>query len=180
MKKEEIFKLVKELESFFIGYTALGDRLKNSNGMELVFRLDWKGQTRVVGLHASQGHSIGCSFKKPVEKIVKDISRRLIPDYFDDFFLTKRENKERAEFEESEKLKLMAIADAINGQISHDNGHRHVGGPEYIQANNTSIYRAYNGRYEVQLNLSFSDTLKIASFLKSFTLVDLNSVEIKI
>jgi hypothetical protein len=178
MTSEQIQNLVKKLESFFIGFTAVENRLKNSNGMELVFKEDWKGQTIIIGLHAKHGHSIGCSFYKPLEKIFKDIRRRLMPAYHADFFETKKEKIELAEFEEAEKLKLKALASEIDGEICRDYGHRYSGNSEYIKANNVSIYQTYNGRYEVQLDLSYFDAMKMAKFLKDFTLVDLTKVEI--
>lgn len=178
MTSEQIEILVKKLEPFFIGYTAFENRLKNSNGMELVFKEDWKGQTIVIGLHAKSGHSIGCSFSKPLEKIFKDIRRRLMPNYHSDFFETKKEKVEQAEFEAAEKLKLKALASVIEGEICRDYGHRYSGNSEYVRANNVAIYQTYNGRYEVQLNLSYFDAMKMAKFLKDFTLVELTKVEI--
>lgn len=178
MTNEKICELVKRLEPLLIGYCAFDNRLKNSNGMELVFRINWKNQTRVAGLHATNHHSIGCSFDKPIEKIAKDIRRRLIPKYYDDFFKTKRENAERAEFEEAERLRLKALAFAINGQICRNYENVYPGNSEYIKTNNASIYQTYNNRYEIRLNLDFSDTIKMAEFLKDFTLVDLTKIEI--
>ena len=117
MTTEKIIELVKKIEPYFIGYTAEENRLKNSNGMELVFRTDWKDKTTVSGLHARRRHSIGCSFEKPVEKIFKDIRRRLMSDYYADFFENKREKIERTEAEEQEKLKLKALASVIDGSF---------------------------------------------------------------
>lgn len=42
MKTEQLNEFVKKIEPFFLGYTAEENRLKNSNGMELIFRIDWK------------------------------------------------------------------------------------------------------------------------------------------
>lgn len=47
-----------------------------------------------------------------------------------------------------------------------------------MRAKNVSIYQAYNGRYKIELNLSYFDAMKMAKFLKDFTLVELNKVEI--
>lgn len=178
MTNEEIFEVVKKIEPFFIGYTAIENKLKNSNGMELLFKVDWKDQTTVVGLHAKRRHSIGCSFKKSPDKIFKDIWRRLIPGYHADFFETKRENLERAEEQEAEKLKLMAIASVIDGEICRDYGYRCPSNSGYVRAKNVSIYQTYNGRYEIQLNLSYFDTMKMAQFLKEASFVELKKVEI--
>ena len=64
MKDEKIIQLVKNLEPFFIGYKAEADRLKNSNGMELLFSISWNDKPTVRGLHANRSHSIGCSLTK--------------------------------------------------------------------------------------------------------------------
>ena len=80
-----IMQVVKKLEPFFIGYTANENRLTNSNGMELVFRVSWNNKTTICGVNASRHHSIGCSLEKPVEKIASDIRRRLFKEYHKDF-----------------------------------------------------------------------------------------------
>ncbi len=85
MTSDQINDLVNKLEPLFIGYTAKENRLVNSNGMVLVFRICWNNRTTVSGLHASRTHSIGCSFEKPLDKIFKDIRRRLMTDYHVDF-----------------------------------------------------------------------------------------------
>lgn len=95
MTNDKINELVKKLEPLFLGYTAYENRLKNENGMEIVFRSDWNNKTKVSGLHCKHNHSIGCSFEKSPEKIFKDIRSRLMPDYHADFFETKREKIER-------------------------------------------------------------------------------------
>lgn len=166
MDKEKINEFVKKIEPYFLGYTAHENCLKNSNGMELVFRCDWKNKTTVSGLHAKHRHSIGCSFEKPVEKIFKDIRRRLMPDYHADFFKTKKDKIESAEAEELEKQKLRALASVVGGEISCNYGHKHAGSTEYVSANNFSIYQSYNGRYDFHLELSYIDTMKIVQLLK--------------
>ena len=96
MASNQINELVKKLEPLFIGYTAKENRPINSNGMELAFRMNWNNKTTVSGLHASRTHSIGCSFEKPIEKIFKDIRRRLMTGYHTNFFETKRQSIKRA------------------------------------------------------------------------------------
>lgn len=108
MTDDQIKTLVIKLQALFIGFSAHEKSLKNSNGMELYFRVDWKNKMTVSGLHAKKRHSIGCSFEKPVEAIFKDIRRRLFPEYHKDFFETKREQIERTEAEEEAALKLKA------------------------------------------------------------------------
>lgn len=130
MTDEKIHELVKKLETYFIGYKANEKTLKNSNGMELWFRSDWKGKTIVSGLHAKSRHSIGCSFEKPIEKIAKDIRKRLMPEYFDDFFTTKKEKIEQTEMMENDSLKLKAVASVIGGEISRNYGHTYSGNSE--------------------------------------------------
>ena len=91
IKDKEIFKLVKNLEPYFFGYMAEEKTLKNDSGLEFFFHCSWNGKTMVDGLGGKNCHSIGCSFTKPLEKIAKDIKRRLLPAYRDDFFENKRE-----------------------------------------------------------------------------------------
>ena len=116
MTKEEIFKIVKNLEPYFFGYKAKENKLKNKSGLEFLFQDIW-GKTTVVGLGAKSCHSIGCSFRKPLEKIARDIKRRLLPKYRDDFFENKREQKELKEKEAFDRKKLAALAQASGGRI---------------------------------------------------------------
>lgn len=175
MTNEKIHQLVKNLEPLFLGFTAHEDRLKNSNGMELRFHSDWSGKTTVSGLHANHRHSIGCSFEKPIEKIFKDIRRRLMPGYHADFFETKRGKLERAEAEEAAKLKLKALASVIGGNIEHRYGHRSSCGNEYVSAENVSIYPTYRGLYEFNLELGYAEAMKLAEILRDFIAVEMCS-----
>ena len=118
MRDEEIFKLVKNLEPYFFGYTAKENRLKNDSGLEFLFQDIW-GKTTVVGLGAKSRHSIGCSFTKPLEKISKDIKRRLLPKYRDDFFENKKEQRELEEKEAFDRKKLAALAQSCGGRIKN-------------------------------------------------------------
>ncbi len=81
MTKEEIFKIVKNLEPYFFGYTAKENRLKNDSGLEFLFQDIW-GKTTVSGLGGKNYHKIGCSFTKPLDKIAKDIKRPLFFFFF--------------------------------------------------------------------------------------------------
>ncbi len=177
MTTEQIHALVKKLEPLFIGYSAVENRLRNSNGMELAFKIDWKNQTRVLGLHASKTHSIGCSFEKPVEKIFKDIRRRLLAEYHADFFETKREEIKRSEADEEEKLKMRALASVVNGEIERNYGHRFSGTSEYVNAKNISIYRTYSGRHEFHINLSYFDSMRLAKILHELSFIEQTKVE---
>ncbi len=92
MEENQINKLVKSLESHFFGYTAKENKLKNDSGLEFLFQDIW-GKTTVSGLGGKSCHSIGCSFTKPLDKIARDIKRRLLPAYRDDFFEYKKRTK---------------------------------------------------------------------------------------
>ncbi|MBY0315665.1 MAG: hypothetical protein K2Q26_09110 [Bdellovibrionales bacterium] len=172
MTEENIFQLVKKLEPLFIGYTAQENRLKNSNGMELIFRFGRNNKTTVSGLNAKRSHSIGCSFDKPVEKIFKNIRRRLIPAYHADFFDHKREKLERKDAEEANALKLQAIASIIGGEIGQNYGYRYSGNSSAIHAQNASVYETYSGLYEMHLTLDYMNTMKLAKYLKDSNFIE--------
>lgn len=172
MTNNKINELVKKLEPLFLGYTAQENRLKNENGMELVFRSDRKNKTVVSGLHAKHNHSIGCSFEKPIEKIFKDIRHRLMPDYHRDFFESKREKIERQEADELNIQKLKALASVIGGEICSHYGYRNAVGSEYVSSKNVSIYQTYHGHYEFKINLSYIDSMKMAHTFKNLFAVD--------
>lgn len=162
MTSNQIDELVKKLEPLFIGYRAKENRLINSNGMELVFRVSWNNKTTVSGLHASRTHSIGCSFEKPIEKIFKDIRRRLMTDYHADFFEAKRQNIERAEAEELDAQKLRALSSVIGGEIC-----RHYGqGTDCVDSENICIYQSYDGMYKFEIKMDYFDAMKLAHHLK--------------
>ena len=95
MDKEQIKALVKKLEPHFLGYRADCERLKNRFGMEILFGEDWRGKTEVTALLASHYSykKIGCSFEKPIPKIVADIKRRLLPKYYEKFMIYQKEKK---------------------------------------------------------------------------------------
>ncbi len=166
MKTEQLNEFVKKIEPFFLGYTAEENRLKNSNGMELIFRVDWKNKTTVSGLNAKHRHSIGCSFDKPLEKVFKDIRRRLIPAYHADFFENKREKMEQAEAEHSNSQKLKALASVIGGQVERHYGHRGSANSEYVYSESASIYQTYQGNYEFNIVLEYIDAMRLAKILK--------------
>ena len=172
MTNDKINELVKKLEPLFLGYTANENRLKNENGMELVFRMDWNNKTKVSGLHAKHNHSIGCSFEKPIEKIFKDIRSRLMPEYHKDFFETKREKIERQEADEADLQKLKALASVIGGEVCNHYGYRNAVGSEYASTENISIYQTYHGHYEFKINLSYIDAMKMAQNLKNLFVAD--------
>ncbi len=134
--------------------------------MELIFRLNWHNRTTVSGINAKHSHSIGCSFDKPLEKIFKDIRRRLMPEYHADFFEHKREKLERKEAEEANDLKLQAIASVIGGEIGQNYGNRYSGNSSAIHAQNASVYETYSGLYEIHLKLDYISTMKVAKYLK--------------
>lgn len=172
MTNGKINELVKKLEPLFLGYTAYENRLKNENGMEIVFRSDWNNKTKVSGLHGKHNHSIGCSFEKSPEKISKDIRSRLMPDYHADFFETKREKIERQEIEDSNSQKLKALASVLGGEICNHHGYRNAVGSEYVSAESISIYQTYQGHYEFKINLSYIDAMKLAQDLKKLFVAD--------
>ncbi len=89
MEDDQINELVKKLEPYFFGYTAKENKLKNDSGLEFLFQDIW-GKATVSGLGGKSCHSIGCSFTKPLEKIAKDVKRRLLPAYRDDFLNIKK------------------------------------------------------------------------------------------
>ncbi len=177
MTDEQIKELVKKIEPFFIGFKADGKSLKNSNGMEICFREDWKNKTIVSGLYAKKRHSIGCSFEKPIEKIYKDIRRRLMPEYHEDFFKNKKENIERTEAKELEKQKLLALASVVGGELSYNYGQRYSGNSEYVDANNASIYQTYQGLYEFQITLTYFDAMRLAKIIKESTFLEPKQIE---
>jgi len=144
MTSEEINQVVKSLEPLFIGYTATENSLKNSNGMELIFRASWNNKTTVSGLHAGRSHSIGCSFKKSPDKIFKDIRRRLMPSYYEDFFKHKKEKQEREEFKNEKAEKMRAISSVVDGEIRKDYGYSYSSG-NFVSAQNLTIYETYSG-----------------------------------
>lgn len=172
MTNDKINQLVKRLEPLFLGYTAIDNRLKNENGMELVFRSDWKNKTVVSGLHSKHCHSIGCSFNKPIEKIFKDIRNRLMPEYHKDFFETKREKIEAQETDEANIQKLKALASVVGGEICNHYGYRNAVGSEYVSTENISIYQTYHGHYEFKINLNYIDAMKMAQNLKKLFVAD--------
>jgi hypothetical protein len=172
MTNDKINELVKRLEPLFLGYTAYENRLKNENGMEIVFRSDWNNKTKVSGLHAKHCHSIGCSFEKSPEKIFKDIRSRLMPEYHRDFFETKREKIERLEADEADSQKLKALASVIGGEICSHHGYRNAVGCDYVSTENTSIYQTYHGHYEFKISLSYIDAMTLVQNLKKLFVAD--------
>lgn len=172
MTKEQLNEFVKKLEPLFIGYTADESSLKNSNGMELYFCMDWKNKTTVRGLHAKHRHSIGCSFDKPPEKIFKDIRRRLMPDYHTDFFKHKRETQERQEHKAAKDEMLRAIASVIGGEISKNYDYHYSGNSNFVHAENVSIYEHYMAGYELRIKIDYMATMKLAEYLKSSGFID--------
>lgn len=169
MTNEQISELVKKLEPLFIGFKAYENKLKNENGMELVFRKDWKDKTTISGLNAKHNHSIGSSFEKSPEKIFKDVRNRLMPGYHRDFFETKRERIEREESLAESELKLKALASVIGGELCKHYGHRGAIGNDYVETNNVSIYPTYSGNYEFKIDLNYIDAMKMAQILKNFS-----------
>ncbi len=168
MTQEKINELVKKLEPLFLGFKASENRLKNDNGMELVFRLSWNNKTTVSGLHATHTHSIGCSFEKPIDKIHKDVRRRLMTAYYADFFATKRAKQERLEHDEQEKQKLRAIASVVGGEVINHYGLRGATYTECVSTEDLLIYQTYNGLFEVSLKLDYIKAMKMAPYLKTF------------
>ena len=164
MKDEEIFKLVKNLEPYFFGYTAKENRLKNDSGLEFLFQDIW-GKTTVSGLGGKDCHGIGCSFTKPLGKIAKDIKRRLLPKYRDDFFEYKKEQKELKEKEAFDRKKLAALAQASGGRIKNQYS-SYWSTNKYVTFKNGSIAQTYDGKYRVKIEADFGEALKIVSFLK--------------
>lgn len=176
MKDEKIIELVKRLEPFFIGYKAEEDRLKNSNGMELRFSISWHNKPTVSGLHASRSHSIGCSFEKSCDKIFKDIRKRLMPDYHDDFFKHKRAKQEREEAAHEKAEKLRALASVSDGEVCKNYGYSYNSG-SFVSAQNLSVHEDYNGYYNVSIKLRYMDAMKLVKHLKDSQLVDEKSTD---
>lgn len=171
MTDEQISQVVKSLEPLFLGYKATKNSLKNSNGMELFFRSSWNDKTTVSGLHAGRSHSIGCSFKKSPDKIFKDIRKRLMPRYYEDFFKYKKEEQEREEIKNAKAEKMRAISSVIDGEIRKNYGYSYNSG-NFVSAQNLSIYETYSGHYEVTIQLDFMTAMKLAQYLKSSNLID--------
>ena len=164
MRDEEIFKLVKNLEPYFFGYRAKENRLKNDSGLEFLFQDIW-GKTTVVGLGGKSSHSIGCSFKKPLEKIARDIKRRLLPSYRDDFFENKREQREIREKEAFDRKKLAALAQVSGGKVKTQYS-SYWRTDKYVTFKNGSIAQNYSGNYKIKIEADFGEALKIVSFLR--------------
>ena len=164
MEDNEINKLVKNLEPYFFGYTARENRLKNDSGLEFLFQDIW-GKTTVSGLGGKSYHSIGCSFTKPLEKIAKDIKRRLLPKYRDNFFENKREQKELKDKETFDRKKLAALAQTSGGKIRVQYAN-HWGKDKYVNFKWGSISQTYDGKYKIKIEAGFGKALKIVSFLK--------------
>lgn len=172
MDNEQINLLVKKLEPFFLGYVAQENRLKNDNGMELLFSRDWKDKTTVRGLHAKHTHKIGISFEKSPEKIFRDIRRRLMADYHTDFFEYKKEKIENDEVKYEQEQKLKALASVVGGEIGHDYGYRTTYGNEFVTSKNVSIYQDYQGRYDFKIVVSYIDAMRLAKYLKESFFVE--------
>ena len=166
MERENIIKLVKSLESHFYGYKAQECTLINDLGMKVHFSSSWNNKTYVSGLGAKRSYLIGCSFTKPLEKIVKDINKRLIPNYRDDFISYKREQAEALELLDYEQQKFEALAVSCNGEIVSDYGSRHG---QYIRAEKLTIHQAYSGDYEITINLNFKKALEPVSLIKTLS-----------
>ena len=164
MRDEEIFKLVKNLEPYFFGYTAKENRLKNDNGLEFLFQDIW-GKTTVSGLGGKSCHSIGCSFTKPLEKIAKDIKRRLLPKYRDDFFEYKREQNQLREKEVFDRKKLEALAQASGGKVGNQYSYS-LRTEKYATFKNGSVSQTYDEKYKIKVEAGFGEALRIVSFLK--------------
>lgn len=164
MEKEQIKILVKSLEKYFFGYKATETSLKNDSGLELYFFEDWNKKTKIRGIGGGHRHEIGCSFVKYQEKIVKDIRRRLLPAYRDDFFQAKKDQKKRKEQEEKRRLMLEAIALECSGEIRENHGY---GRERLVSAENLTVKEYYNGNYKLSLELPFSDVIKLLKELKN-------------
>ncbi len=166
MEDSQIYELVKKLEPLFHGYTAKERILENSSGMKLHFSSTWNGKTSISGLGGKKRHSIGCSFTKPLDKIAKDIRRRLLPDYRDDYFENIVERKQRQEKIDSDLLKLKALEDATEGEIRDQYGYSSGPYNKYVNSDYANISQRYNGGYELTILADFTETLDIISFLK--------------
>ncbi len=165
MEDKQINKLVKELEPYFFGYTAKENKLKNDNGLEFLFYCSWNGKTTVSGLGGKDCHSIGCSFTKPLEKIAKDIKRRLLSAYRDDFFEYKKEQNQLKEKEAFDRKKLAALAQVSGGKIRTQYAN-HWGKDKYVNFKQGSISQGYDGKYKIKVEADFGEALKIVSVLR--------------
>ncbi len=164
MKDEEIFKLVKNLEPYFFGYTAKENRLKNDSGLEFLFQDIW-GKTTVSGLGGKNYHKIGCSFTKPLDRIAKDIKRRLLPKYRDDFFENKKEQNQLREKEVFNRKKLEALAQASGGKVKNQYS-SYWRTDKYATFKDGSVAQSYDGKYKIKVETDFGKALKVVSFLK--------------
>ncbi len=164
MEDNQINKLVKDLEPYFFGYTAKENRLKNDSGLEFLFQDIW-GKTTVSGLGGKNYHKIGCSFTKPLEKIAKDIQRRLLPKYRDDFFENKKEQNQLREKETFNRKKLEALAQASGGKVKTQYS-SYWRTDKYATFKDGSVAQSYDGKYKIKVEADFGKALKIVSFLK--------------
>ncbi len=167
MNNSEIEIIVKKLEKYFIGYKANGNTLKSEAGFEFRFHSSWNNKTTVSGIGGTRYHSIGCSFTKPVEKIAKDIKRRLFPDYRDDFLKTVKSDNEKREFEEKQLLMLEALKESAHAEIKDSYWNSRAMHNKYISANGFEIKQTYSGDYEFTVDCNFSESLKLIGFLNT-------------
>ena len=165
MENAEIHKLVKNLENYFFGYVAKQNYLESTSGLKILFRSSWNGKTTIIGLGARRNHSIGCSFTKPLDKIAKDIKKRLMPDYRDDFFEKLRDENIRQEKEQSELMKLKAIAQVSCGIVEDQKFYSRGSGTKYVRSDYANISQTYSGDYELTIRANFGEALKILNFL---------------
>lgn len=172
MEKTNIQNLVKKLEPYFFGYTANDCSLTNELGLELRFFASWNNKTQIRGIGAKHNHSIGCSFTKPLEKIAKDVKRRLIPEYREDFIAYKREESERIEHEAQELLKLEALAQACSGELKDSYWNSRSLRDKYVNAESLEIKQNYSGKYEFSIKLDFGDSLKLINILRKKQLLE--------
>ena len=167
MDKEQIKSLVKKLEPHFLGYQAHDNRLKNDIDMEIIFQENWRGQTKVsiAGTFLSCYQEIGCSFEKPISKIVADIKRRLLPKYYENFLSYQKEERELEQREKEKKQRLEALAQISGGKVSdiYDNGSK-----KGVFLKNFEISPSYGDSYKISIRASFGEALKIAEYLKEF------------
>lgn len=163
-KRERIHRLVKSLEPFFYGFNAIENKLVNNAGLSIAFYDEYRG-TSISGLGGRNTHSIGCSFSKDIEKIAKDIKRRLLPSYRDDFMSCISEKMQCKEKKEKELLLLNAIASACGGKLSSKydcEHHKEV----VCKSLRLEVYQSYSGDYCISLSRDFAGVLDLIESIK--------------
>lgn len=115
-----------------------------------------------------QSPSITVTEKKDALTIVKDMQRRLIPEYIESLKKVINSNNERQKSIELGEASLKTVADAVGTTPTQHSGRRSGEGAVYqYDFHGFRAQYNYNGDFKVELSLPVADVLKLIAYLKN-------------